>query len=401
MFALHHGPCLDELLEQTSLSSLRDLLWRHWTGFLQDWNVRMHGNPACDVFNGIKMARGGELAGIGLEDVVHETDGLVDMLVARYDEDAVIFCPERQTSCHELSCDSGLIFSGAGAMDRASIRDMSQWMESVACNGLEKRRENPEHIPRSITQAKRPPPPTGTLQEYGPAELMKYLTLGIYGRESLPAASRAATVPYFIGVEDEFCVFVQCGAAMRRLRRVLYIHRPFVFAFLFEPGPDIHPPLQHRLDPLCHSLLRATDLHQSSDSNVRELIYDPRRMTIRTTIPNIPDHTRIDFWSRSEAISMHAYILHSYMALRKQPQQLEHTAQTNRGWSFTWLRLPQLERALLDCTEAYVLCKPVPIATSTMSVFGSLGRRSKVKSNDLYVQHDARRHILALVTGKT
>ena len=48
------------------------LLSRYWNLFLSTWNVKLHGNPARNVFGGIKIAACGELGvGVGEEDRKH------------------------------------------------------------------------------------------------------------------------------------------------------------------------------------------------------------------------------------------------------------------------------------------------------------------------------------------
>ena len=56
----------------------------------------LHGNPAVEIFNGLKLAAGGELGiGVGEEDwgsgerevlegFIGRTEGLVDLVVARF-----------------------------------------------------------------------------------------------------------------------------------------------------------------------------------------------------------------------------------------------------------------------------------------------------------------------------
>ena len=141
------------------------MLDRFWTRFCRNWDVLLHGNPAVDIFGGLKLAAGGELGyGVGeedwgsgdrevLEDLVHRTEGLVDLLVHRFGEAAP---PEEdyntddpsQTTLHGarqglpwLGCGSepqapdGLIFSGVGAITRPSVRDISTWVRDIYAYG--------------------------------------------------------------------------------------------------------------------------------------------------------------------------------------------------------------------------------------------------------------------------
>jgi hypothetical protein len=141
------------------------MLDRFWTRFCRNWDVLLHGNPAVDIFGGLKLAAGGELGyGVGeedwgsgdrevLEDLVHRTEGLVDLLVHRFgeaappEEDYNIDDPSPNT-LHEarqglpwLGCGTepqapdGLIFSGVGAITRPSVRDISTWVRDIYAYG--------------------------------------------------------------------------------------------------------------------------------------------------------------------------------------------------------------------------------------------------------------------------
>lgn len=113
----------------------------------------MTGNPVVEIYNGIKLAAGGELGiGVGeeewgsgerevLEDFVARTDGLVDLVVSRFGD------PSRQASdsppvpkndeIQWLGSDTdprpadGIIFSGTGAVSRPSLTHVSHWMEWI------------------------------------------------------------------------------------------------------------------------------------------------------------------------------------------------------------------------------------------------------------------------------
>lgn len=141
------------------------VLDRFWTRFCRNWDVLLHGNPAVDIFGGLKLAAGGELGyGVGeedwgsgdrevLEDLVHRTEGLVDLLVHRFGEaappedDYTVDDPS-QTTLQDarrhlpwLGCGSepqapdGLIFSGVGAITRPSVRDISTWVRDIYAYG--------------------------------------------------------------------------------------------------------------------------------------------------------------------------------------------------------------------------------------------------------------------------
>lgn len=141
----------------------------------------MNGNPAVDVFNGLKLAAGGELGiGVGeeewgsgerevLEDFVRRTDGLVDMIVSRFGDptedkeklkspplphttsDAEGKTVERwQRDTQHARPSDGVVFSGVGAITRSSIKDISSWVELLHKYGQHAYgvRDNPAAIRR-------------------------------------------------------------------------------------------------------------------------------------------------------------------------------------------------------------------------------------------------------------
>lgn len=157
LFSLHHGPSLNELFVRLSREKFCSILDRFWSRFARSWDVLLHGNPAADVFNGIKLASGGELGfGVGeeewgsgerevLEDLAHRTEGLIDLVVARYGEPA---SPQDLStsstddddmpwmgSGNEANAADGVIFGGIGGMQRPSLRTVSQWMRLIYTYG--------------------------------------------------------------------------------------------------------------------------------------------------------------------------------------------------------------------------------------------------------------------------
>lgn len=169
-FLLHHAASLTELW--TRLAGNREtfcgLLDRYWSRWIENWDVLLHGNPAVEVYNGVKLAGGGELGvGVGeeewgsgerevLEGFVVRTDGLVDLMVGRYGDgpvEPVMGSPdEKQTSApktqsmatepepwlgrgEDARAEDGLIFSGVGAISRTSLATVSHWMEAIFKHG--------------------------------------------------------------------------------------------------------------------------------------------------------------------------------------------------------------------------------------------------------------------------
>ena len=114
-----------------------------------------------DIYNGLKLAAGGELGiGVGEEDwgsgerevlegFIERTDGLVDLIVSRFgdaprDEGidlATIPRPSKPISASDEDswlgegraqrASDGVIFSGIGAVTRPTVRSVSAWMEWV------------------------------------------------------------------------------------------------------------------------------------------------------------------------------------------------------------------------------------------------------------------------------
>lgn len=111
-----------------------------------------------DIYNGVKLAAGGELGiGVGeedwgsgerevLEDFVSRTEGLVDLIVSRFGDAPAEQAKEEQASSAKplqvqqdpwLGTDSdprssdGVLFSGVGALSRRSLATVSQWMEWI------------------------------------------------------------------------------------------------------------------------------------------------------------------------------------------------------------------------------------------------------------------------------
>lgn len=153
-----------------------------------------------------------------------------------------------------------------------------------------------------------------------------------------------------------------------RLRVVVYIQNPFIFTFLFELQtdslaiPSFYRSLHHQLGPLQRPLLASTSPSRVSQrlweaaaprstastvSNqpICDLVYDPARLTVHTTIPNIPEPglaptNNASPWTRVEALSVHSQILNAYTSTRRHTSELERTSKTSRGWWVVWMRLP-------------------------------------------------------------
>ncbi|KAI9729810.1 MAG: hypothetical protein M1834_006558 [Cirrosporium novae-zelandiae] len=187
IFLLHHGPNLYEIYQRLSREKFCAALDRFWARFIWNWDVLLHGNPAVDIFNGIKLAAGGELGiGVGeeewgsgerdvLEDFVRRTDGLVDIVVSRFgkkpedSESTLKTSKKKQTEVSRVNqmwlgtgqypdAVDGVIFSGTGALTREALRDVSGWMEWLYMYGEDAYgvRDNPHSAPRRKRRRVRP-----------------------------------------------------------------------------------------------------------------------------------------------------------------------------------------------------------------------------------------------------
>jgi hypothetical protein len=140
-------------------------LERFWNRFIANWDVLLHGNPAVDVYNGLKLAAGGELGiGVGeeewgsgerevLEDFAGRTDGLVDLVVSRFGEpSAAQSAQSKKAGTGKAKSESdklepwmgagrhaeapdGVVFSGIGNISRSSVRAISNWMQWIYAYG--------------------------------------------------------------------------------------------------------------------------------------------------------------------------------------------------------------------------------------------------------------------------
>lgn len=177
-----------------------------------------------------------------------------------------------------------------------------------------------------------------------------------------------------------------------RLRVLVYVHRPFIYTFLFDSSTpslklsSFYRTLHLHLRPLHKSLLNSTSTYQvasrlataraapispssvdtaqppynkSHNSPVFDLVYDPLSYTLHTSIPNIPEpgtpaaegigssigttsngRTDPPPWTRIEALNVHSQILQTLMSVRDEKRELERTSKTARGWWIVWMRIP-------------------------------------------------------------
>ncbi|GAB1195372.1 hypothetical protein APSETT444_004631 [Aspergillus pseudonomiae] len=449
-FLLHHDITLDALYERVGRSTLCSLLENFWLRFAWNWDIILTGNPAVDVYNGIKLSAGGELGiGVGeeewgsgerevLEDFVVRTDGLVDIVVSRFgdpntpDENAAAANKSADAmrndddETHWLGLDTyprpsdGVIFSGVGAISRSSVVRISQWMEWIYRYGIDaygvgedptsprrrkhrrrqrgrsgkgantmlQARENPQSgdtgdgfspgIPRPLimgtTKSMQPPQGSDGVSllssgESSPARsekdsdwmgvttgaFVKYLTLGYGSSWSMSRTPSAHPRVEALKREDDLASSSkQAGQPTDKQE-----------GSEESPSKPEDPPVKARsrgsLSKSTSPAVAAARISVSGhsfDINQRfsaenlpfyDLVYDPTNLTIRSSIPNIPDlgfspleaprDPSATPWSRVESLNIHHRLLSTYIETRSRPLELERTCKTSRGWWLVWVRM--------------------------------------------------------------
>ena len=144
----------------------------------------------------------------------------------------------------------------------------------------------------------------------------------------------------------------------KKLRVVVYVNRPFIFTFLFQLRTDslawdtLYRSLHHQLAPLRKPLLQSAKYRPdrpTSDSagsnSIYDLIWDPKQLTVHSSIPNIPDnYLDPSPWTRPDALNTHLHILAVHTASSSDATSLERTQKTQRGWWVVWTRLLDSQR---------------------------------------------------------
>ena len=230
VFLLHHAATLDDLYSRLPRSSFCTLLDRFWARFIWNWDVLLYGNPAVDIYNGIKLAGGGELGiGVGeeewgsgerevLEDFVARTEGLIDLVVSRFgdapDEPTGATAgqnspgPSRQQQALWLAADldprpsDGVLFSGIGAISRRSLATVSQWMAEIYKYGEDAYGvgENPTVRPRRRKQRGSSRVTQLTKSSEGRNSVKRNITSSSRGRPPVPAQSMSRHEPSTNGI---------------------------------------------------------------------------------------------------------------------------------------------------------------------------------------------------------
>ncbi|KAH0544674.1 hypothetical protein FGG08_001179 [Glutinoglossum americanum] len=103
------------------------------------------------------------------------------------------------------------------------------------------------------------------------------------------------------------------------------------------------------------ALHTATTALVRGSQQIHDLIYDPKSLTICSSIPNIPFPALVegrgtypDIWTRVEALNVHQQVLNIISSTRHQSPTLERTCKTSRGWWIVWMLLPNPKHDSVD-----------------------------------------------------
>lgn len=169
--------------------------------------------------------------------------------------------------------------------------------------------------------------------------------------------------------------------ATEKLRVVVYVNKPFIFAFLFRLHTDslawdtLYRSLHYQLSPLRKPLLASTRYRPERpdagpvSSHIQDLVWDPPSLTVHSSIPNIPDFVPdtassassppSPAWSRADAVSTHLHLLNIHATTRSRIGDVERTQKTNRGWWIVWTRVLQRTAATPSTTTTATAALPL------------------------------------------
>ncbi|KAG0645834.1 hypothetical protein D0Z07_7718 [Hyphodiscus hymeniophilus] len=193
----------------------------------------------------------------------------------------------------------------------------------------------------------------------------------------------------------------------KRLRAVVYVNKPFIFVFLFELRTDalaltsLYRSLHYQIGPLHKPLLKSTSYRASkpdivvggqegAKTPIYDIVYDPKLLTINSTIPNIPDPYQIQPksnisppWSRIEALNTHMQIIQTYIATSVDRSELERTCKTSRGWWVVWNRVPDPDQSITLSSGSVDVPEPISEdgIQSMQSTVSSRGKFSSLTSH--------------------
>ncbi|KAI2788594.1 hypothetical protein POX_e06614 [Penicillium oxalicum] len=140
IFLLLHDFSMAELYERVEKPTFKLFLERFWEKFTWNWELLLAGNPIVDMYNGIKLAAGGELGmGVGEE----RKNGAVEKekfgdAPGQIDDSRPVPSNSKDAwlgSGNTPRPPDGVIFSGIGAIDRGSLARISHWMEWIYRDG--------------------------------------------------------------------------------------------------------------------------------------------------------------------------------------------------------------------------------------------------------------------------
>ncbi|KAI1825261.1 hypothetical protein F4861DRAFT_502206 [Xylaria intraflava] len=202
---------------------------------------------------------------------------------------------------------------------------------------------------------------TVELENSEPAEAEQVKDLGSQSTELAPTRSGE------MGSKTQFDS--QDRNKTQKMRVVVYVNKPFIFTFLFRNRTDslawdgLYRSLHHQLAPLRRPLAVSTTYRPDRPdtgekaSNIFDLVWDPKAMTVHSTIPSIPTPAELQrenvvpVWSRAEAVNTHNQILNMYAATLGDYAELERTCKTSRGWWVVWTRLLERNPARISSAE--------------------------------------------------
>jgi len=147
---------------------------------------------------------------------------------------------------------------------------------------------------------------------------------------------------------------------------------------------SLYKSLHYQIGPLIKPLLNSTSYRASkpdltamgtedSKTPIFDLLWDPKLLTIHSTIPNIPDphHMHVPStqfpWSRIEALNTHMQIINTYISTTSDRLETERTCKTSRGWWVVWTKLPDLEPTITSMSSGKVLIPRLIAEDSTNS----------------------------------
>lgn len=113
-----------------------------------------------------------------------------------------------------------------------------------------------------------------------------------------------------------------------------------------------------------YTTISSTSGSAANTQPIYDLVYDPRTLTVHSSLPNIPDpgtliaeglgsnSSHASGWSRVEALNVHSQILATIASTSSNLFEIERTCKTSRGWWVVWMRLPPSQTSTEEAAEA-------------------------------------------------